>query len=108
MRCMAGILQRGQQAADAAASIKQGLLPDVGILVLVPHVLVLLLPVEQQGLHLVDDVLDAARDLHHDAQCGRLIAADQLKEGWLSFTLLAWLHETHKSWTNGVIIFEAL
>ena len=71
--------------------------PDVGILVLVPHVLVFLLPVQQQGLHFVDNVLDATRDLHHNAQCGRLIAADQVKEGWLSLTLLAWLHDTQNS-----------
>ena len=44
---------------------KPGASPDVGILVLVPHVLILLLPIKQQSLYFVHDVLNATCDLHH-------------------------------------------
>ena len=37
--------------------------PDVRLLVCLPHVLVLLLPVCEEGLHLVHDGCDATRDL---------------------------------------------
>ena len=47
--------------------------PDVSIFVLVPHVFVLLLPVYQQNLHLINNASDAIGDLHNAAQGGVLI-----------------------------------
>ena len=48
-------------------------IPDVSIFILIPHVFVLLFPVYQQNLHLVNNASDTIGDLHNTAQGGVLI-----------------------------------
>lgn len=54
--------------------------PDVSIFVLVPHVLILLLPVNQQGLHLVHNASDTIGDLHNASHGGVFIGRDDVIE----------------------------
>ena len=73
-----------------ACQLQPSLVPDVCIFVLVPHVLVLLLPVHQQSLHLVHNAGNTIGDLHNAAQGGILISRDDVEEGWSS----TWLRLT--------------
>lgn len=58
---------------DVLMPVADVAIPDVSIFILIPHVFVLLLPVYQQNLHLVNDASDAIGDLYNTAQGGVLI-----------------------------------
>lgn len=83
------ILWLEQQHVGKRRAMQASGTPDVGILILVPHVLVLFLPVHQQCLHLVHNASHAIGDLDNAAHGGVFICRDDMKETWQSCWL--WL-----------------